>query len=550
MYVVTASTAGDTLGAYIATAGTAAFTVSWTCIPAVASGDEVFTPVTAVTVSTPGRPLKSFDISYVDQGGVKICLGRNCRLTPPRYFLADRSNGAIDVIDPVSNTALSPLVPQLAFAGAVTAPTNSAGPNGVILITGKVTNPTPPNCTIGCQRGGINFQQSMQNFVWATDSPSPSYLHSTLKVMDLDTGLTAAVLVTGACPNNAYPCRSDNPNFVPQGVRRTDELCFNPDPKNPYVVAANDDPLDNFLTIWRWDNLWLVGKISLAGGDPNASKFTAAPANGIEQCKFNPRNNTFYLAIPATGPASNVAPNIGDGYVLQISQPVMSSPTHVTTPAKVLNAFHIIPTGGGVGDTGCGLAGSGGGPAGLSIGPNSDTNTPPNGNIVLGCGKLGTGSLVIDDSGNTVAEIATTVGNTNGTDETWYDPAGNHFFLAGSGTGPGSGYLFIEDAGGIPPAGGQDNDDPPGSLPAPDATVFTGTGSHSVAVYSGTCKSPIRASRVYVPIRSSLTTPNNIPAPPAMGICGKYVPPGNDITGTNDALGCVAVYTAPLSCGP
>jgi hypothetical protein len=540
MYVVTALTAGDTLGAFYNNSS-GAYTVSWTCIPAVASGDEVFTPLTAVTVSTPGRPLKSFDISYVDQGGVKICLGRNCRLTPPRYFLADRSNGAIDVIDPVSNTALSPLVPQLAFAGAVTAPTNSAGPNGVILITGKVANPHPPGCTIGCGPGGINFQQSMQNFVWATDSPSPSYLHSTVKVMDLDTGLTAAVLVTGACGNNAYPCSTNSAGFVPQGVRRTDELCFNPDPKNPYVVAANDDPLDNFLSIWRWDNFMLVGKISLQGAvvgppaipaDPNAGPFNAvAPANGIEQCKFNPRNGYFYLAIPATGPASNVAPNIGDGYVLKISQPVMSSPTHVTTPAKVVNAYHIDPT-----TTGCGFAGSGGGPAGLSIGPNSDTNTPPNGNIVLGCGKLGTGSLIINDSGGTVAQIATTVGQTNGTDETWYDPAGNHFFLAGSGTGPGPGYLFIEDAGGIPPAGGQEDGD--AGVIGADATVFTGTGSHSVAVYAGSC-SPVRASRVYVPIRSNLTIPNNNPK-----ICSTNVPGGIG----DDSLGCVAVYAAPPSC--
>jgi hypothetical protein len=205
--------------------------------------DEVFTPLTAVTVSTPGRPLASFDISYVDQGGVQICYRRNCWFTPPRYFLADRSNGAVDVINPVSNTLVTLLVPQLAFAGAVTVPTDSAGPNGVILITGKVTNPTPPNCTIGCQLGGINFQQSMQNFVWATDAPSPSYLHSSIKVMDLDTGLTAAVLNTG-------------------GVRRADELCFNPDPKNPYVMVANDAPLDNYITIWRWDNFMMVGKIS------------------------------------------------------------------------------------------------------------------------------------------------------------------------------------------------------------------------------------------------------------------------------------------------
>jgi hypothetical protein len=522
IYVVTASTAGDSYWAYFDNTGTGAWTLSWTCIPAAASGDEAFTPMTAVTVSTPGRPLKSFDISYVDQGGVKICYRSKCWFTPPRYFLADRSNGAIDVIDPVSNTALSPLVPQLAFAGAVTVPTDSAGPNGVIMITGKVTNPTPPNCTIGCRPGGINFQQSMQNFVWATDAPSPSYLSSSIKVMDLDTGFTAAVLNTG-------------------GVRRADELCFNPDPKNPFVMVANDDPLDNYITIWRWDNFAMVGKISLAGSDPNAGPFNAhAPANGIEQCKFNPRNGYFYISIPATGSPTLVSPNIGDGYVLKISQPVMSTPTHVTTSAKVVAAYDITTL-----NAGCGAAGAGGGPAGLSIGPNSTTTTPPNGYIVLGCGKTGTGSVMIDDYGNLVAQIATAVGGTNAIDETWYDPFGNHFFLAGSGTGPGPGYLFIENAGGIPPAGSQEDGDA-GTI-GPDGgaggtvAVFTGTGSHSVAVYSGTCKSPGRTSQVYVPIRSSLMTPNNSPT-----ICSMNVPNGLG----DDTFGCVAVYTAPNSCGP
>jgi hypothetical protein len=486
-----------------------------------ASADEIFTPLTAVTVSTPGRPLKSFDISYVDQGGVKICYRSTCWSTPPRYFLADRSNGAIDVVDPVSNTLVTLLVPQLAFAGAVTVPTDSAGPNGVMLITGKVTNPTPPNCTIGCRPGGINFQQSMQNFVWAGDAPSPSYLSSSIKVMDLDTGLTAAVLNTG-------------------GVRRADEMCFNPDPKNPFAIVANDDPLDNYITIWRWDTLAFVQKISLAGGDPNASVFTAAPANGIEQCKFNPRNGYFYISIPTTGSPTLVSPDIGDGYVLKISQPVMSTPTHVTTFASVVAEYHIDPA-----TTGCGAVGGGGGPAGLSIGPNSTTTTtPPNGYIVLGCGKGGTGSVIIDDYGTFVATVGTTNSgsgpNTNGTDETWYDPAGNHFFLAGSGTGPDPGVLGVVDAGGIPPAGGQEDGDA-GVIGEDSVIPQPGTGSHSVAVYSGTCTSPVRASRVYVPIRSNTTTPNNSPT-----ICSTYVPGGLG----SDVLGCVAVYTAGTpSCG-
>ena len=119
--------------------------------------------------------------------------------------------------------------------------------------------------------------------------------------MDLDSGATLAVLNT-------------------LGVRRADELCFvtlpsgAPDPANPYVMVANDNVLDNYLTIWRWDNFQFVQRISLAGNDPLAAPFNTAAggtnaANGIEQCKFNPRNKSFYLAIPAT--QSNLITSFG-----------------------------------------------------------------------------------------------------------------------------------------------------------------------------------------------------------------------------------------------
>jgi hypothetical protein len=74
------------------------------------------------------------------------------------------------------------------------------------------------------------------------------------------------------------------------------------------MEVANDDVLDNFLTIWRWDNFAFVQKIKLNGTDPyatgpnsfNPNNGYNHAANGIEQCKFNPRNKAFYLAIPGT----------------------------------------------------------------------------------------------------------------------------------------------------------------------------------------------------------------------------------------------------------
>ena len=115
--------------------------------------------------------------------------------------------------------------------------------------------------------------------VWAGDAPtSGSTGTSHLKVMDLVSGATLASLNTG-------------------GVRRADELCFvtlpsgAPDPQHPYVMVANDNVLDNYLTIWRWDNFAFVQKIKLDNTDPYATGPNKSnpnngfnhKANGIEQ---------------------------------------------------------------------------------------------------------------------------------------------------------------------------------------------------------------------------------------------------------------------------
>src|SRR5215469_4174430 len=58
-----------------------------------ASGDEIFTPKAAISLPG-GQVLTSFDISFVDP-----VLGQ--------YFLADRTNKAIDVVDTKTNTVVN-----------------------------------------------------------------------------------------------------------------------------------------------------------------------------------------------------------------------------------------------------------------------------------------------------------------------------------------------------------------------------------------------------------------------------------------------------------
>jgi hypothetical protein len=276
-----------------------------------AQADEIFAPAAAMALPAgptgcnypppypspaPCKPLQSFDISYVDEA-------------THTYLLADRSNAAIDVFDTLTNSFLRFLQPSDPFAGAQpSSVVTGSGPNGVILITGKLL-PPGPGCVVACNSVFRNGKPV--SLVWAADAPTGGNTGtSKLKVMELVSGATVAVMNTG-------------------GVRRADELCFvtlpsgAPDPQHPYVLVANDNILDNYLTIWRWDNFAFVQKIKLDGTDPYAVPFNTADgatknaANGIEQCKFNPRNKSFYLAVPATqsnGIATFGAITAGSGY--------------------------------------------------------------------------------------------------------------------------------------------------------------------------------------------------------------------------------------------
>jgi hypothetical protein len=149
------------------------------------------------------------------------------------------------------------------------------------------------------------------------------------------------------------------------------------------LLGTNRERQADSRPLLTWPPLVMPERIPRKSGGPNASVFTAAPANGIEQCKFNPRNGYFYISIPTTGSSALVSPNIGDGYVLKNLRPVMSTPTHLTTYAAVVAEYHIDPA-----TTGCGAVGGGGGPAGLSIAPNSTTTTPLNGYIVARVGRV------------------------------------------------------------------------------------------------------------------------------------------------------------------
>jgi len=327
-----------------------------------AIADEQFTVKNIISLPD-SKPLRAFDISFVDPTSHTYALAASATAPPPATGPA--TNPRIVLADTHDNVVVKEYNANPTFAGNCSIPPNRdtmSGPNGVFVI-----------------------EKGRNADIWAGDGPifSPSCApnagntnvvsHSSVRVLDLNTGATKATIDVG-------------------GVRRTDEGCYNP--VSDVVLFANDDPLDNFITFIGEDSYKVLQKIRFDGTDPNGNHLLA---NGIEQCQFNPRDGKFYMNLPNTGPATASPP--GPGVVLRISA---FAPFHVEA------VFSLDPTCGGA--------------SGLTIGPDHQ--------IGLACG--GANAEIIDD--RTGGKIALLTG-LGGGDETWYNPGDNHYFFGIAGTG-------------------------------------------------------------------------------------------------------------------
>ncbi|WP_237479178.1 YncE family protein [Lichenibacterium dinghuense] len=177
------------------------------------------------TIGVPGAKLANFDISYIDPA-------------TGHYYLADRSNKAVDVFD----TAKDAYVGRIgSFAGAVVkdgkVDNDVSGPDGVLAFGGEV---------------------------WAGDRDG------TLKVIDLASGKTTATIPSG-------------------GKTRVDEMAY--DPKDQAVIAVNNAEEPPFATV-----------TSTKPGHAAIGKVTFADAgDGAEQPGYNPDDGMFYMSIPQVG---------------------------------------------------------------------------------------------------------------------------------------------------------------------------------------------------------------------------------------------------------
>jgi hypothetical protein len=209
--------------------------------------DEVFTVTTAIN---PGaKTFVSFDISWVDTGLKK-------------YFLADRSNNQIDVIDPSTNTNTP--IGQGLFAGVVlnadgTANNDKSGPDGVLTV----------------HQDGPNGVTEL----WVGDSPGKVWVFN---------AVTGANILASSMP----------PFISVGGTTRADELCFDPVDHLIMIASPGEDP--PFVTFISTTTHQVVTKLTFNGsnGTPDAT------GGGLEQCGWSPKTGKFYQNVPqiATNP--------------------------------------------------------------------------------------------------------------------------------------------------------------------------------------------------------------------------------------------------------
>jgi DNA-binding beta-propeller fold protein YncE len=181
---------------------------------------ETASPIIAKIV-VPGAPLAAFDIGWVDP-------------TSERYYLADRSNKGIDIIDAKTNAFIGRID---GFVGPSTS-NDTAGPNGILTVP--------------------KLKQ-----IWAGNGDS------TVKIVDI-----------AAQPPKIIASISTG------GTKRADEMGYGEEANA--ILVANDAEEPPFATLISTEgDHKILGKINF----PNAT-------NGLEQSVWDSVSRHFYLAVP------------------------------------------------------------------------------------------------------------------------------------------------------------------------------------------------------------------------------------------------------------
>jgi len=247
----------------------------------------------STAIAIPGNPIRSFDISWVNPDRAE-------------YYLADRSNAGIDIIDTRHNMFKKTIggFVGIKLNGAGTAVDNNhSGPDGVV---------------------------SHGKWLYAGDGDS------TLKVIDLESGTIVDSLSTG-------------------GTTRVDEMALTTDGKMLLVANNAEDP--PFATLFTANgdddsnSVTLVTKITV---DP--SLIPTGFGLSIEQPAWDESTERFIVSVPTIadnptgcnyGQPNPPSPEPCSGAILVIDPDPMTN--HGSPVEKVVPLIHCGPNGASVG---------------------------------------------------------------------------------------------------------------------------------------------------------------------------------------------------------
>jgi len=203
--------------------------------------------ITFTKTITPPRTT-SFDISWVENSTGK-------------YFLADRTNKAVDLVDATTDTFRG-YVGQGVFVGRIPPARCAGGGNTCSGPDGVLTDDA--------------------GLVWVGDGDS------TIKVLHPTPNTGAAALIK--------TIKTD-----PRGKFRADELSY--DPADQLILIAND--AEGFLTFIDVKSQRVAGHFyysdNTLGATPSVPGHPTA-GNGLEQSVWVPQTGLFYQAVPANSP--------------------------------------------------------------------------------------------------------------------------------------------------------------------------------------------------------------------------------------------------------
>jgi hypothetical protein len=272
------------------------------------------------------------------------------------------------------------------------------------------------------------------------------------------------------------------PSFVSSistgGKFRVDEMAYSP--MSHQVLAANNADSPAFGNLFSTTNG--APPVSLMGV-PFPGNQIIVPASqggiqagGMEQPAWNPKTGTFFVSIPALAGTDN------PGGVAEIS-----------TAGQVLRTIDF----GTLGISSCSSTG-------LAVGGS--------GNLMVGCGNFGSQAILLKPGtsgpGGTPASIVKTFNQISGTDELWYDPTTEAFYVTGINASSNRVFDIITDA-------------PNGGFITQSVNLPTNGNAHSITV------DPLNGD-VFVPLPGSAGT----------------------ITTAVCPLGCIAVFTPVPVPGP